>query len=62
MGKITSEGLFLEELERQPEKYLPEVTEDKLSSEVVQVWGCNCAQSVDGGMLPGYGKWRLRSL
>lgn len=43
LGKITSEGLFLEELERQPGKYLPEVTEDKLSSEVVKVrcgvWG-----------------------
>ncbi|KAF5841314.1 fumarate hydratase [Dunaliella salina] len=37
IGKITSEGLFLEELERHPDKYLPEVTEDKLSAEVVKV-------------------------
>eukprot|EP00200_Dunaliella_tertiolecta_P004277 CAMPEP_0202347130 /NCGR_PEP_ID=MMETSP1126-20121109/5627_1 /ASSEMBLY_ACC=CAM_ASM_000457 /TAXON_ID=3047 /ORGANISM="Dunaliella tertiolecta, Strain CCMP1320" /LENGTH=570 /DNA_ID=CAMNT_0048938643 /DNA_START=1824 /DNA_END=3536 /DNA_ORIENTATION=- len=37
VGKITSEGLFLEELERNPDKYLPEVTEDKLSAEVVKV-------------------------
>jgi len=37
LGKVTSEGLFLEELERNPDKYLPEVTEDKLSAEVVKV-------------------------
>eukprot|EP00201_Polytomella_parva_P011293 CAMPEP_0175062470 /NCGR_PEP_ID=MMETSP0052_2-20121109/14186_1 /TAXON_ID=51329 ORGANISM="Polytomella parva, Strain SAG 63-3" /NCGR_SAMPLE_ID=MMETSP0052_2 /ASSEMBLY_ACC=CAM_ASM_000194 /LENGTH=584 /DNA_ID=CAMNT_0016328495 /DNA_START=23 /DNA_END=1777 /DNA_ORIENTATION=- len=36
-GKITKDGVFLEELERNPGKYLPEVTDDKLSGEVVQV-------------------------
>ena len=30
LGKITKEGVFLEELERDPSKYLPEVTEDQL--------------------------------
>ncbi|GFH32660.1 fumarate hydratase class I, aerobic, partial [Haematococcus lacustris] len=37
LAKITAEGVFLEELERNPGQYLPEVTEDKLSGEVVQV-------------------------
>ncbi|KXZ55306.1 hypothetical protein GPECTOR_3g440 [Gonium pectorale] len=37
LGKITSEGVFLEALERNPGQYLPDVTEDKLSSEVVKV-------------------------
>ncbi|MDM7946652.1 MAG: fumarate hydratase [Oceanibaculum nanhaiense] len=37
VGKITKEGVFLEALERHPEKYLPEVTDDKLGGEVVQV-------------------------
>ena len=37
VGKITKEGVFLEELERHPEKYLPEVTDDKLGGDVVQV-------------------------
>ncbi len=32
LGKITPEGVFLEELERDPAKYLPEVTDDKLSA------------------------------
>ncbi|MFO7482260.1 fumarate hydratase [Oceanibaculum nanhaiense] len=37
VGKITREGVFLEALERHPEKYLPEVTDDKLGGEVVTV-------------------------
>jgi len=37
VGKITREGVFLEALERHPEKYLPEVTDDKLGGDVVQV-------------------------
>ncbi|KAG1663689.1 hypothetical protein FOA52_013257, partial [Chlamydomonas sp. UWO 241] len=37
VAKITPEGLFIEALERNPAKYLPEVTEEKLSSDVVQV-------------------------
>ncbi|KAJ1491811.1 fumarate hydratase, partial [Baffinella frigidus] len=36
-GKITKEGVFLEKLETDPGKYLPEVTEDKLSSAVVEI-------------------------
>ncbi|MEM7325407.1 MAG: fumarate hydratase [Actinomycetota bacterium] len=37
LGKITAEGVFLEELERDPAKYLPEVTDRELSSDVVQI-------------------------
>ncbi len=37
LGKITSEGIFLEQLEREPAKYLPETTEGELSEEVVKV-------------------------
>jgi len=37
MGKITKDGVFIEQLEENPGKYLPEVTEDDLSQEVVQV-------------------------
>jgi fumarate hydratase class I len=37
VGKITSEGVFLEQLETNPAKYLPEITEDKLSDTVVKI-------------------------
>lgn len=37
LAKVTKEGLFIEELERNPGKYLPDVTADKLSAEVVKV-------------------------
>lgn len=37
LGKITREGIFLEELERDPARFLPEVREDELSDEVVQI-------------------------
>jgi fumarate hydratase class I len=37
LGKITSEGVFVELLETEPSKYLPEVTEDDLAEEVVHV-------------------------
>ncbi len=36
-ARITAEGVFLEELERNPAQYLPEVTDDHLGSDVVQV-------------------------
>lgn len=36
LGKITKDGVFLEELEHNPAKYLPEV-ETKLGSEVVEI-------------------------
>jgi fumarate hydratase class I len=37
LGKITREGVFLEELEHNPAKYLPEVDTSKLGGEVVAV-------------------------
>ncbi|CAH0226958.1 fumarate hydratase [Roseomonas sp. CECT 9278] len=36
-AKITAEGVFLEELERDPAQYLPEHTEDILGGEVVKI-------------------------
>jgi fumarate hydratase class I len=37
LGKITGDGVFLEELERNPAKYLPEVDTVKLGGEVVTI-------------------------
>jgi fumarate hydratase, class I len=37
MGKITRDGVFLEELEHNPSKYLPEVDTSKLGGEVVKI-------------------------
>ena len=37
MGKITKEGVFIEKLEKEPSKYLPEPSEDDVSAEVVAV-------------------------
>jgi fumarate hydratase class I len=37
LGKITAEGVFLEQLETNPAKYLPEITDDHLAGDVVQV-------------------------
>src|SRR5215469_1097485 len=37
LGKITREGIYLEELERNPAKYLPEVDASKLGGEVVHI-------------------------
>jgi len=37
LGKITKEGVFIEQLEKDVSKYLPEVTEDKLSTDVVKI-------------------------
>ncbi|ACU97443.1 fumarase [Saccharomonospora viridis DSM 43017] len=36
-AKITPEGVFLEQLERDPARFLPDVTADELSDEVVEV-------------------------
>ncbi|MDD7909047.1 fumarate hydratase [Pseudovibrio exalbescens] len=36
-GKITKDGIFLEQLERNPERFLPEVTEDDLADDVVKI-------------------------
>ena len=37
LGKITKDGVFLEELEHNPAKYLPEVDETKLGGDVVKI-------------------------
>lgn len=37
LGKITRDGLFLEQLETDPAKYLPEVSDDELGGEVVKL-------------------------
>jgi fumarate hydratase class I len=37
LGKITREGVFLEQLETNPEKYLPEVSSQDLGGEVVEI-------------------------
>ncbi len=37
LGKITSDGVFLEELERDPARFLPQLTEDDLSTDVVAI-------------------------
>src|SRR5437763_3046424 len=37
LGKITRDGVFLEELEHNPAKYLPDVATDRLGGEVVQI-------------------------
>lgn len=36
-GKITKEGIFLEELEREPAHFLPETTDEHLADEVVNI-------------------------
>ena len=36
-GKITKEGIFLEELEREPAHFLPETTDEHLADEVVAI-------------------------
>jgi fumarate hydratase, class I len=36
-GKITAEGIFLEQLETDPATYLPEITDDDLSDHVVHI-------------------------
>jgi fumarate hydratase class I len=37
VGKITREGVFLEQLERDPAKYLPEITDEHLSDDVLKL-------------------------
>ncbi|MCC5950782.1 MAG: fumarate hydratase [Acidimicrobiia bacterium] len=37
LGKITAEGVFLEQLERDPAHYLPEITDDDLDDVVVHI-------------------------
>ena len=37
LGKITAEGVYLEELERDPARFLPDIKPDALSSDVVRI-------------------------
>ncbi len=37
LGKITAEGVFLEELERDPARYLPDTSSERLGGDVVRV-------------------------
>ncbi len=37
LGKITSDGVFLEQLETDPARYLPEITESMLGDDVVRI-------------------------
>jgi len=37
LGKITADGIFLEEMERDPAQFLPEVTDTLLDDQVVQI-------------------------
>jgi len=37
LGKITADGVFLEQLETNPSVYLPEITDQSLGGEVIQV-------------------------
>src|SRR6478752_9863456 len=37
LGKITAEGVFLEQLEQNPAQYLPDVTHEDVSDDVVQI-------------------------
>lgn len=37
LGKITKDGIFIEALETDPARFLPEITHDELSDEVVQI-------------------------
>ena len=37
LGKITSEGIFLEQLETDPARFLPATTDDELSGQVVRI-------------------------
>ncbi len=37
LGKITRDGVFLEELEHNPARYLPDVDQEKLGGEVVEI-------------------------
>ena len=37
LGKITKDGVYIEELEHDPAKYLPEITDDHLDDKVVKI-------------------------
>ena len=46
LGKITKEGVFLEQLERNPAQYLPEVTTSSLSADVREIGGSQSLSAV----------------
>ena len=37
LGKITSSGVFLEELETNPARFMPDIREDRLGGDVVEI-------------------------
>jgi fumarate hydratase class I len=37
LGKVTAEGVFIEQLETEPARYLPETTDEHLDADVVQI-------------------------
>ncbi|HBM14389.1 MAG TPA: fumarate hydratase, partial [Rhodospirillaceae bacterium] len=37
LGKITKDGVFLEALERDPARFLPEISDDSFSGDVVEI-------------------------
>lgn len=51
LGKITEDGVFLEQLETNPIKYLPEVEEDQLGGDVVKVSRKRLLQFQAGSMV-----------
>jgi fumarate hydratase class I len=53
LGKITAEGVFLEQLEANPAQYLPEVDESKLAGDVVRI-DLNRPMSEIRSILSGY--------
>jgi len=38
LGKITADGVYLEQLETNPGKYVPDVTDKSLGGDVVKVY------------------------
>jgi hypothetical protein len=58
-AKITKEGLFLEELERNPGKYLPEVMEDKLGNDVVKVGLVLGGEGAEASLGRDRGRWEI---
>ena len=51
LGKITPNGVYLEELETEPWKYMPDVTEAALHDDVIkasQLWCCYYLSAQEG--------------
>ena len=58
LGKITADGVFLEQLETDPSKYMPEIDESAFSTQVVQVSDAH-RLSWSGGHGGHPGQWRM---